>query len=121
MLLEQLAVGVVVDGGAGVAEGFHLPGVVAPPDAEHHPALGQVVGHGEVFSQPQWVPHGIDVEAATEFEVLGQVGQMDEEQQQVGDTLVSFPLKMVFSGPERVVAQPFHRQNDGFGFVEYRR
>ena len=120
LLFEKRPVGFVVYYGAGIAENLHLAGVVTPAHAEDNPALGQDVRGGEVFRQAERVPHGIDVEAATELEGLGQVGQVDEQQQQVGDALVPFPLEMVFSGPEDVVAQPVHGQGNGLGLVEHR-
>ena len=120
LFFEKCPVGLVVDSGAGIAEHLHFPGVVTPAHAENDPALGQDVGGGKIFRQPKRVPHGVDVEAAAKLEILGQVGQVNEQQQQIGDALVPFSLEMVFSGPEDVVAQPVHGQGNGLGLVEHR-
>ena len=50
LLLEQLAVGVLVEHGR--SERLHLAGVVATADAEHDATVGQPVGGGIVLGQP---------------------------------------------------------------------
>ena len=101
LLFEQLPVGVPVQHRR--TEGLDLAGVVAAPYAEHNPAVGQDVGHGEVFRQPQRVPHRCDVEAAAELQTLGLGGQVQVEHQQVGDALVPLRLEVVLGHPELVV------------------
>ena len=39
------------------------------------------------------MPHWRDVKATAKFEAFGEMGQVDKQQQQVGDALVPFPLK----------------------------
>ena len=73
-----------------------LAGVVAAAHSEDDAALAEDVGHGEVFGQPQGVPHGGDVEAAAVLEGLGLGGQVEAEHQQVGDALISLGLEVVF-------------------------
>ena len=120
LLLEHLAVGVVVRVGAGNAEGVHLPGVVAPANAENHPSVGQYVCRGVIFGQPQRVPHGIDVETTAEFQVLGYMGQVHVEEQQVGNHLIALMLEVVLRGPETVVVQVVHHFDDLLHPVEDR-
>ena len=103
LLFEQLAVGVAVDHGR--AEGLHLAGVVAPPDAEDDPAAGEDVHHGEVLGQPDGVPHGQDVKAAAELDALGVLRQVLAHYQQVGDALVALPLEVVLGHPQDVEPQ----------------
>ena len=121
LFLEHLAVGFVVRIGAGDSEGVDLPRVVAAPDAEYDPSPGEDVGGGVVLGQPQGVPHGVDVEPAAELEVLGQMGQVDVEQQQIGQALVALPLEVVLRRPEGVVAHFLHLEDDGLGLVEHAR
>ena len=118
LFLEQLPVGVPVQHGR--VQGFDLAGVVAPAHAEDDPSVGEDVGGGIVLGQAQGVPHGGDVEAAANLESLGQVGQVDGEQQQVGDALVAFPLEVVLGHPEGIVVQPVHGLGNGLGLVERR-
>ena len=79
--------------------------MISTPDPEDYPAVGQVVGQGVVFGETQWVPHGRDVERAPEFQVLGEVGQVHALHQEVGQTLVPFPLEMVFRHPQGVIPE----------------
>ena len=116
LLLEQVAVSRLVQQRR--PEGFHLAGMVAPAHAEDDPTLGEDVGGGEVFGQPQRIPHRRDVEAATELQVLGQVGQMDIEHQEVGDALVTLGLEVVLGHPHSVVTQAVHGLGYGRGLVE---
>ena len=106
LLLEELTVGVLVhDGGA---EDLNLAGVVAATHAEAHAAVGEPVGGGIVLGQAQGVPHGVDVETAAEPELLGEVGQVHPEHQQVGDALVALALEVVLGSPEGVIAEAVH-------------
>ena len=82
------------------------------------PPARKDVGHRVVLRQAQRVPHGVDVEAAAELDVLGEVGQVDVEQQQVGQALVALPLEVVLGGPEVVVSQPVHGRRNGLGLGE---
>ena len=118
LFLEYLPVHLVVTVGAGYAEGIHLPRVVAPAHAEDDPPVGEDVGGGVVLGQPQWVPHGVDVEAAAELELLGHPGQVDEQHQQVGDDLVALVLEVVLRAPEAVIAQPVHQLGHLLAAVE---
>ena len=116
LLLEELAVGVLVHDGR--AEDLDLAGVVAASHAEAHAAVGEPVGGGVVLGQAQGVPHGVDVEAAAEPELLGEVGQVHPEHQQVGDALVALALEVVLGGPEGVVAEAVHGDGDLFGLFD---
>ena len=62
---------------------------------------------------------GLMLKPQPKLEVFGNVGQVYEQQQQVGYALVPFALKVVFGGPERVVAVLFHFHHDGFGLIEH--
>ena len=106
LLLEQLPVGVLVYDW--VAKALDLTGVVTPANAEDDPPSGQDVGGRVVLRQSQRVPHRVDVEAAAESEVLRDMGQVDEQHQQVGQALVALVLEVVLGGPEVVVSQPVH-------------
>ena len=119
MLFEDLSVGVVVGVGAGHAKGIHFPRMVSPAHAKDDPSASEDVGGGIVFRQSQRVPHGIDVEAAAEAEILGQVGQVDVHHQQVWDALVALVLEVVFGRPKCVVAQFVHFDGDGLRLGKY--
>ena len=111
LLLEQLAVGVLVDDG--VAEALYFAAVVATTHAENHPAASKDVSSGEVLCQTERVPHGRDVKPTAQLDALREVGEVDVVHQQVGDAFVAFPLEVVLGHPERVVAQPIHGLSDG--------
>ena len=66
------------------------------------------------------MPHGRDVEPASELNLLGQVGQVNAELEDVGYAFVALSLEVVFGHPECVVAQPVHQRGDGDRLVEYR-
>ena len=76
--------------------------MVAAADAEADAAVGEDVGGGVVFGEAEGVPHGVDVESATEAEVFREVCEVDEEHQKVWNALVSFALEVVFSAPEGI-------------------
>ena len=116
LLFKQFPVGVLVNNRG--AKGLHLPAVVAAAHAENHPPVGQDVGGGIVLGQAQRVPHGGDVKPAADFERLGQVGQVNAKQQQVGDALVPLPLKVMLGHPEGFIVQPVHQDGDRLGFVK---
>ena len=116
LLLEHLAVGDLVLEGR--SEALDLAGVIAPAHAEGDSAAGQDVGGCKVLGQAQGIPHGGDVEAAAESQVLGQMGQVDVEHQQVGDALVPLGLEVVLGHPHGVVAVLVQSPGDGFGFLE---
>ena len=61
------------------------------------------------------MPHGGDVEAAAELDVLGQMGQVDIEHNQVGDTLVAFRLEVVLGHPHGIEAIGVQGFRDGLG------
>jgi len=79
LLFEELAVGILVDDG--IAEGFDFSGVVASADAEADSPVGKDIGGGVIFGEAERVPHRVDVEAASEAEVFGEMGEVDEEHQ----------------------------------------
>ena len=116
LLLEELAVGVLVDDG--VAEGFDFARVVASTDSEADAPVGKDVGGGVVFGEAERVPHRVDVEAASEAEILGEMGEVDEEHQEVGDALVAFALEVVFGAPKGVETEFVHGGGEGCGLVE---
>ena len=92
--------------------------MVAATDAEDDAAIGEPVGHGEVLGQAERVPHGGDVEAAAEAQTLGDVGEVDDEHQEVGDALVALGLEVVLGHPEGVVAVLVQGLGDGHALVE---
>ena len=100
LLLEHLPIALLI--GQRRAEGLNFTGMVTPPQSKNHPAIGEYVGHGVILGQSQWVPHGSYIEPTAKSDVLGDMGQVDIKQKQVGDTLVSFGLEMVFSHPESI-------------------
>ena len=106
LLLKKLLVGVVVNDGS--AEGLDLPGVVAASNAEDEAAAGHHVGHGEVLGEPEGMPHGDDIESGAKLELAGHAGEVDAEEGEVGEDLVSFALEVVLGGPEAVKAELVH-------------
>ena len=69
---------------------------------------GENVGGRVVLGQPQRMPHGRDVEAAADPELLGEVRQVHRQHQDVRDALVALVLEVVLGQPERVVAELVH-------------
>ena len=118
LLLEELPVGVLVEQGR--AETLHFAGMVPAAHSEYHPAAGQDIRGGKILGQPEGMPHGRDIEAATELEVLGEVGEVDVHHQEIGQALVAFRLEVVFGHPHRVVAVPVHGGGDGLSLFENR-
>ena len=108
LLLEHLPVGVAVGLGAGDTKGVHFPVVVAPTQTEYDPALRQTVHSGEVFGQPQGMPHGVDIESASHLDLLGNVGEVKAVEENVGDYFIPFSLEVVLRNPKGVVAHPVH-------------
>ena len=108
--------GILVDDG--VAEHLDFAGVVAAPDAESDAPVGKDVGSGVVLGESDGVPHRIDVETATETKIFGEMGEVHEEHQEVGDALVTFPLEVVFGAPKGVETEFIHRFCEGSGLVE---
>ena len=119
LLLEQLAVGVLIEHRR--PERLDLAGVVAAPDPEHDPAVGQPVDGGEVLGHPDRVPHRRDVEAAADADVLREVAEVQGQHQHVRDALVAFALEVVLGQPEDVVAGPVHQLRDGLALRKHRR
>jgi hypothetical protein len=74
LLLEQLAVGVLVEHGR--PERLHLAGVVATADTEHDPTVGQPVDGGVILGQPERMPHRCDVEATADLDGAGDVAEV---------------------------------------------
>lgn len=64
-------------------KGLHLTGVIATAGPEDDPAVGENVGHGKIFRQPQGVPHGRNIEATAQLQPGGLGGQVDVEQQHI--------------------------------------
>ena len=77
LFFKHFTVGVVVGVSTRHAKGIHLTGMVSAPDAEDHPSVGQDISCGVVLRQPERVPHRVDVKAAAELELFGDVGQMN--------------------------------------------
>ena len=118
LLLEQFAVGVLVDDRR--AEGLDLAAVVAAADAEYGAPLGQDVGRRVILGEAQRMPHRCDVEAAADPQPLCDMRQMHRAHQDVRQALVAFGLEMVLGQPQRVVAELVHHLGDRFGLVEDR-
>ena len=95
LFFEHLTVGIGVGFGTGDAESIHFSGVVASANTEYHPPFGQNIRGGVIFCLAERMPHGIDVEPATKFKVLGQVREVDIHHEEVGYAFVSFRLEMV--------------------------
>ena len=102
LLLEQFAVGVVVDDGC--AERLDFAAVVAAPHAEDDAPVGEDVRHGVVFSEAHRMPHGDDVERAAELQLLCLARKMRSHQNEVRYRFVTLALEVVLSHPERVEA-----------------
>ena len=119
LLLEQLAVGRVVEQRS--AQGLHLAGHVAAPDAEAQPAAGEDVDHRVVLGQPQRVPGGDRVEECAELKALGLIRQVQTQQRHVADAAVALTLKVVLGQPERVVSRALHELGEAESLVEDRR
>ena len=71
LFFEHLTVGIGVGFGTRDTESIHFSSMVASANAEYHPPFGQNICGGVIFRQTERMPHGIDVEPAPEFEVLG--------------------------------------------------
>ena len=119
LFLEELPVGILVYNRR--IEGLYFTAVIATAHTKYHAAVGQDIGSGIVLGQAQGIPHGGYIEAASNFQLFGKVGQVDGKQQQVGDTLVAFPLEMVLGHPESLVIMAVHNLGNGFCLVEYGR
>ena len=119
LLLEQITVGGVVQQRA--AQGLHLAGHVAAPDAEAQPSAGEHVHRRVVLGQPQRMPGGDRVEERAELEPPGVVGQVQAQQRHVADAAVALALKVVLGQPEGVVARPLHQLGEAQGLVVDRR
>jgi hypothetical protein len=76
--------------------------VIATADAEAHASAGEHVRHGEVFGEPERMPHRRDVEAAPDLQPLGLVGQVERHHQDVRDAFIAFALEMMLGEPEGV-------------------
>jgi len=87
LLLKQIPVSGLVK--EGCAKGLHLSGMIAAAYAESDATFSKDISGGIVFSQPQGMPHGADVEAAAKIYPLCEVGQVDAQHQNVGDALVA--------------------------------
>ena len=103
LLFEIVPVGVPVQHGG--AEGLDLPGVIAAPDTEDDAAVGEVVSEGVVLGEAEGIPHGGNIERAAELQVLGDVGQVNALEQEVGEALVAFALEVVLGEPQGMVAE----------------
>ena len=65
------------------------------------------------------MPHRRDIKTTAEFEAFGEMSQVDEEHQQVGNTLIPLALEAMFRGPQGVVAELIHACGDRFGFFKH--
>src|SRR2546421_4822224 len=110
LLLEQLAVGGLVDDGR--AERLALARVVPAPDAHDHAAAGDDVRHRIVLGEANGMPHRQHVERATELESLGLRGQPQRELDEVREALVALALEVVLGRPQRVVPEGIHLLGD---------
>jgi hypothetical protein len=116
---EHVAVFVLVQHLA--PERLDLAGVVATSDAEDDPAIGEDIGGGIVLGEPQGMPHGTDVEAAADLELLRHVREMHTQHQDIRDALVAFVLEVMLSEPQGVVTEPVHRLGERFTLREHCR
>src|SRR5262249_51309261 len=66
------------------------------------------------------MPHGRDVEPASDLDFLREVAEVQRQHQHVRDALVALALEVVLREPERVVAGPVHQLRDGFALREHR-
>lgn len=118
LLFEHLPVERLVRQDA--AEGLDLPGVVAAPDPEDHPPVGEDVRGGEVLGEAQRVPHRADVETAADPQAPGHMREMHPQHEDVRDALVAFVLEVVLGEPQGVEAEPVHRLRKRLGLREHR-
>jgi hypothetical protein len=82
--------------------------VIAAADAHDDAAVGDDVGHGIVFRQPDRMPHRQHVEGAAELQPLGLGGEAQPELYQVRENLIALALEVVLGGPQRVEAEFVH-------------
>ena len=97
LLLEKLAVGIAIY--YRCTKSLNLAGVIATTHPENHAPSRKNIRCREVLRKTQWMPHRCDVEAAPDFQVLGQVGEMDGEHQDVWDALVTLSLEVMLGKP----------------------
>jgi len=119
LLFEQLAVRLLVEERR--AKGLDLTGVIAAPDPEHDAPAGEDVGDGVILGHAQRMPHGRDVEAAADLDVLRAVREVHAHQDVVGDALGAFALEMVLGHPEAVVAELIHQHGHRLGLGQRAR
>src|SRR5262245_35664173 len=104
--LEYPAIGVLVYKRR--AERLDLAGMIAATRAKNDPTASQDVRHRIVFRETQRMPHRHDVEAAADFEMLGDATEVHRHHEDVWDQLSAFRLEVVLSHPERVVIALIH-------------
>src|SRR5437867_4484247 len=117
LLLEQLAVGRLVDDGR--AERFDLARVIAAAHTHDHAAVGDDVRHRVVLGEADGMPHRDHVERAAELEPLRLRGEPQRELDQVWEALVALVLEVVLGRPQRVVAEGVHLLGDVFRRPEH--
>src|SRR5262245_38884688 len=61
------------------------------------------------------MPHRRNVEAAADSQAFREVGQVDGEEEDVGQALVAFTLEVVLGEPEGVIAEAVHLNGEGLG------
>ena len=119
LLVKQPAIGLVVTERR--VEHFDLPRVIPASYPEYHPPARHVVGHRVVFRKPQRVPHGSDIEPATELDPLRQVTQVHGEHENVRNALVTLPLEVVLSQPHRIETAVVESLGNSLCLLEYAR
>src|ERR671914_205266 len=92
--------------------------MVAPSYAKDDAAAGKDVHNGVVLGQPKGVPHRSYIKPAPKVDILGQVGQMKTEHEDIGDALIPLRLEMVLRHPESVIPASVHQLSDGYSLIE---
>jgi hypothetical protein len=116
LLLEQLAIGVLVEQGR--SERLHLARLVASPRSENDPPPGHDVRDRIVLGKPNWVPDRQNVEGAAELQPRRLGREPGVEQDQVREHLVPLALEVVLGRPEAVEASFVHQLRKLPGSVE---
>src|SRR5262249_49651444 len=104
--LEVFAVGLGIEERR--AERLDLARMISAAHAHDDAPVGDDVGHGIVFREPDRVPHRQHIEGAAEFEPLRLRRKPEAELDEIRQALIAFALEMMLGGPKRVKAELVH-------------
>jgi len=82
-------------------QGADRPGLIATAQTDVEASAGEVVGHGDVLGQPQWIPVRKDQTHLTVPQALRVLSQIDVEHQRVRGDLVALDLEMMLGEHQR--------------------